>query len=122
MIRVTLDYPDKRLSQNARIHWAVRSKITKAARQEAHWTVKYEAERAGVSLDQLPRPVPIQVFVFPPDRRRRDLQNVIGALKASMDGVSDALGVDDAFFAIRWPEQFSAPVKNGAVIITIGEG
>jgi crossover junction endodeoxyribonuclease RusA len=123
MIRVTLPYPDKRLSQNARVHWATRATLTHKARFGADMLTR---NALGIAcLAQVIRAdglVPIAVEIAPPDKRRRDLQNTIGALKAAIDGVSDALGVDDCLFAIRWPETFSAPVKGGQVILTIGEG
>ena len=54
-----------------------------------------------------------------PDRRRRDLDNLLAALKADFDGVSQALGVDDQLFeplTLRRGE----PVKGGMVVLEVG--
>jgi crossover junction endodeoxyribonuclease RusA len=37
------------------------------------------------------------VFV-PPDKRHRDADNMLAAMKAGLDGLADVLGVDDS----RW--------------------
>lgn len=110
--RLTLDWPAKELSQNARVHWAVRAKATKEARNSAGWAVrrcfkaKPKWQRAIVSLE-----------FHPPDERRRDMQNCIGASKALVDGIADALGIDDSLFDVRF--SMGEPVKGGAVIVTV---
>lgn len=55
----------------------------------------------------------------PPDRRRRDDDNMLAAFKAGRDGVADALGVDDNKFATSF--EVCDPVSDGAVIVTIRE-
>lgn len=42
--------------------------------------------------------IPINVFFYPPDNRRRDADNLVSSLKAVFDGIADALGVNDARF------------------------
>jgi hypothetical protein len=61
----------------------------------------------------------LTVTIHPPDKRRRDFSNTIAALKAHIDGISDALAVDDSKFRISWPDSFAEPVKGGKIIITI---
>lgn len=55
----------------------------------------------------------------PPDRRRRDDDNMLAAFKVGRDGVADALGVDDNKFATSF--EVCDPVADGAVIVTIWE-
>ena len=55
-------------------------------------------------------PLCVAVQVYPPDRRRRDLDNL---LKASLDGLCAGLGVDDSTIAelhvYRWPPDKHQP-------------
>ena len=112
MITVTLPWPDKTLNPNSREHWTTHARAVKAARHEAGWSVrrcftqKPAWDRASVSLT-----------FCPPDARRRDLQNCIGAAKALVDGIADAVGVDDSKFDMNY--QFGEPTKGGAVIVTV---
>ena len=113
MIAVTVSWPARPLWQNARVHWTKRAAATRAARWEA------KAATMVQTRDYVEAPVRIIVRVYPPSRRRMDMANVIGALKASIDGIADALGIDDSQFLIRWPEAFKAPVKGGKVTFEI---
>lgn len=56
---------------------------------------------------------------YPPDRRS-DRVNLPNRLKPYWDGIADALKVNDSRFLPAY--QFGEPVKNGKVVITIGEG
>lgn len=111
-VELTLPWPDKVLNPNSREHWATRARSVKAARHDAGWSVrrqfhaKPDWQRAAVGLT-----------FCPPDERRRDLQNCIGAAKALVDGIADALGIDDSRFDLNY--QFGATVKGGAVHVTI---
>jgi crossover junction endodeoxyribonuclease RusA len=113
-ISLTLPYPDRDLNPNSRIHWATKARVTKAARHEAGWAVrrllkaKPDWQRASVSLT-----------FCPPDERRRDLQNCIGSAKALIDGIADALGIDDSRFDVRYA--FGPVTKGGAVVVTIAQ-
>jgi crossover junction endodeoxyribonuclease RusA len=55
----------------------------------------------------------------PPDRRKRDVQNLPHMLKAAIDGIADAMGCDDHGFRCVFPSQFSEPVPSGAVLVHI---
>lgn len=112
--RVTLGWPDKDLNPNSRVHWTTKAKATKAARNEAGWAVRRQFHtkpgwtRAAVALE-----------FCPPDERRRDLQNAIGAAKALVDGIADALGIDDSKFECSYA--FGPVVKGGCVNVTISQ-
>jgi len=53
----------------------------------------------------------------PPDKRARDLDNVLAAMKAGNDGLVDAMGIDDS----RWglSVQWGEVVKGGEVRVTV---
>ncbi|MFA6125498.1 hypothetical protein [Sphingomonas sp.] len=91
-----LPWPDRRLSPNARIHWARRSKLVKMARIETAW---YVTVAAGWNKIALPDGrLHLWLDYYPPDRRQRDTDNCLSASKAQIDGIADALGIDDHRF------------------------
>lgn len=114
-ITITLPWPDRALWQNARVHWAVRSSASRSHRQRAC----FEAVWAGAKHLEITGRPRLAWTLQPPDKRRRDLPNVIAALKPAIDGIQDALGIDDQHFLHEWPARFADPVKGGAVVVTI---
>ena len=93
---VTLPWPKPILSPNARGHWR------EVAREKARFR---ESSRLATLLALNRRRVPatdIQVSLFfaPPNRRAYDQDNLLARMKAGLDGVADALGVDDSRFRI----------------------
>lgn len=91
MMRITLPWPSPKLSPNARVHWAELSRAKKSYREWCHWHAvqqgmhKIDADRLSVSLT-----------FYPPDRRARDIDNMLASIKAGLDGLVDVLGVDDS--------------------------
>jgi crossover junction endodeoxyribonuclease RusA len=116
MIALSLSWPAKPLWQNRRYHWRKVAVSTRMARSEARYTT------IAARPPKLTAPVRMIVKLYPPDHGRRDLANVIGALKPHIDGIADAIGIDDSQFLIRWPEALEAPVKNGKVVFEIETG
>lgn len=109
---VTLPWPSKHLSRNARVHWAVRFRATKAARTLAFWE--------GRVAKLPPTPDAVMTFTFhPPDNRRRDAHNMPDMMKAYIDGLADAMGVDDLNFQCRFPSKFAEVRKGGQVVVEI---
>lgn len=107
-----LSWPPAALRSNARPHWAQRHRATAAYRREA-WA---ECKRWGA------KGAVLEFTFHPPDSRRRDAQNMPGAVKAAIDGIADAMGRDDAGFRCMFPAAFAAPVKGGAVVVRIRPG
>ncbi|MGB9619088.1 MAG: RusA family crossover junction endodeoxyribonuclease, partial [Armatimonadota bacterium] len=62
-------------------------------------------------------PVEVKMIVKPPDKRRRDLDNVI---KAVLDGIESAGVIADDWQVRRLELEFGDCVDGGAVLITIG--
>lgn len=114
MTLVTLPWPRGTQHPNARPHWAVKAKHTAKARSEAFLLCR----AAGVSKTAA-ETVRVRIELFPPDRRRRDLPDAISAMKAQIDGIADALGVDDSRFVWDLPEAFSEPRRGGAIVVEI---
>jgi crossover junction endodeoxyribonuclease RusA len=113
MTRIALPWPDKRLSPNARTHFMHRSRVAKIAKMDAA-TLAYAAGKPA-----LPDAGHVALLwtLCPPDKRPRDMDNVIASLKHAQDGVALAWGVNDARFqpTYRWGD----PVRGGAVIVEV---
>jgi crossover junction endodeoxyribonuclease RusA len=111
---VTLSWPHKDLSPNARVHWARKAQLVKLERADAGWRTVCAL---GTSVKPKWPSATVSMTFCPPDKRRRDKDNLIASMKAANDGISDALGVDDSRFVSTY--QMGSPVKGGAVIVTI---
>lgn len=98
MVKVFLPWMDKDLFRNRERtqHWGVRQKASKAAREQGYLIT------LAAMQDHKPfkpeKEIPVVIFFYPPDRRRRDLDGMLSALKPNLDGVSDALKIDDQYF------------------------
>jgi len=109
-ITFELEYPNAKLSPNARTHHMQKAHITKQARSYAELI----ARSAGAgSLDKTG--LQIRVTFYPATNRRRDEDNVIGAFKSYRDGIADALGVDDA--DIEFDYTLRKETRKGGVTI-----
>lgn len=112
MTRIALPWPPSTLwpNRSRRLHWAQRSTSARAAREEARALVKASGLRPGATLC---------LTFCAPTRRRYDLDNALAASKAAIDGIADALGVDDSEWAITITR--GEPVKGGAVIVEFAQ-
>ena len=95
-----MSWPPKELSPNARVHWAKKSKAAKAYRAEAF----YKTKQALDEWHAFAGAYKFNVKFYPPDKRRRDDDNLIAQLKPARDGIADALGIDDSQFTIGQPK------------------
>ncbi len=115
---IVLPWPDKRLSPNARTHWAVLAKVKKQARADAHTlTTVALSLKVKKAIAAGEGRIPIVVRFCPPDARHRDDDNAIASFKAARDGIADALGIDDRRFLPTY--QFMEPEKPGRVEVVI---
>lgn len=91
---VFLPWPPKELSPNATLHWAKKMKFKKSYRMLA-WGLSLEAKLEAPQGDDK---FGVEITFYPPDRRHRDADNMVAAIKAGLDGVADALNVNDRRF------------------------
>lgn len=113
MAVIEFPWPNKGLSPNARLHWAAKSKLTKKSKADAyHLTVA--AGLAGLGLDG---PINIRIDFHPPDRRGRDVDNMLSSCKSTLDGMAEAMGVNDRQFQITL--RVCDPCKGGKVAIHV---
>ena len=118
-MRIELPWPDSSLAPNRKNgrHWgAVHSaKVKRLA--DARYLALAAMRQQGYAPP--PGTLPLVVTFHAPDKRRRDLDNLLAALKADFDGVAQALGVDDQLFeplTLRRGE----PVNGGRVVLEVG--
>ncbi|WP_249343617.1 endonuclease [Delftia sp. PE138] len=96
MLEITLPWPPKELSPNARIHWAQLAKAKKAYRAACAWTAREQGARA-LQDDKLH----LSLTFYPPSRRAFDLDNALARMKSGLDGLADVLGVDDKNWSLN---------------------
>ncbi|MCF6780900.1 endodeoxyribonuclease RusA [Stutzerimonas stutzeri] len=112
MTEVLLPWPPKELSPNSRKHWRAKAPIAKKYRADCHLLCK----AAGMVMPEGRALLAIEFL--PPDRRKRDDDNMLSAFKAGRDGLADALGVDDSVFVSQ--VRLSKTVHpGGAVRVTL---
>ena len=118
MIVVHLPFPDSRLNPNRYKgkHWAATVDLRKSAREAA--TLLTRQASRGVTFP-MGHEVSLKIVFVQPDRRQRDRDNLLSAAKASIDGVADALGINDVQFNPVTVCREYGP-KPGSVRIEIG--
>lgn len=89
---ITLPLPDRRIRPNGRAHHMVKHRLTKRARGRARL--------ATLALTLARRQAPpsylgYSIAAYFPTARLWDEDNTLAACKAYLDGIADALGVDD---------------------------
>ncbi len=63
--------------------------------------------------------IPLSLVYLTPDKRKRDLDNMLAASKALLDGMAQALGVDDSRFKPILVDWVQGP-KGGALMAAVG--
>ena len=111
---IYLPFPPRGLSPNARLGWRTVAKIKKIYRLECF----IEAKKQRLMKLSTSERLNVALIFYPPDKRRRDWDNMLAAIKSGLDGLSDAIGVDDR----HWDLSFtvSNETKN-AVSVEIKE-
>ena len=112
---VDLPWYPRELSPNAREHWTVSARKKKEYKI-ACWALTKEA----ISNPQLPDgKINLTIEFFPPSRRHYDLDNCLASIKAGLDGVALALGVNDKRFNLTLAMRDEV---RGLIRLTINEG
>lgn len=109
-----LPWPDRALHPNGRVHWSRRAKQAKWAKSHGFVT----AHNAGWRGYLPEGPIHVWIDGYPPDKRRRDADGLLSSLKASLDGIADAMGVDDRRF-VPHPRIWDEVRKGGEVRVRI---
>lgn len=112
MTTITLPWPPSALSPNARGHWSIKARHAKSYRRDSRILCMAQGLRQMTA-----EALSLRVTFNPPDRRGRDLDNMLASIKSGLDGIADATGVDDSRWTISLTK--GEPVKGGAVVIEV---
>ena len=93
---IELPWPPAELAPNRRNgkHWSATNAVK----------VRYLADCRHLALQAMGRWVPpggtlaLVITFVQPDKRRRDLDGMLSSIKSGLDGLAQALGVDDQYF------------------------
>lgn len=124
-LRIVLPWPDKRLNPNGRAHRMAKYRVAKAYRETCRLHAKNVINQEGWNLKALREHVAagghLHLFLdfHPPNRARRDDDNLVSAFKSGRDGLADALGIDDEHFRAHPVLRREHPVKRGGVSVVI---
>lgn len=119
MIRIELPWPSKSLSPNARVHWAEMARAKRKARHAAWGFTKAVMSAAGIKAGAMRTPLSVRLTFHPEIDRARDLDNMQARMKAGLDGIASALGIDDVHF--RPASEMGRKMKPARVVIEISE-
>ena len=117
---IILPWPDKSLSPNARVHWSVKAAHVKSARAWGHQA----ALAAGYSKETFAEyagRIHVWIDYYAKTRNYPDTDNCLSASKAYLDGIADALGINDKRF-VPHPFVKDETVKGGMVKIRLTRG
>ena len=95
IVDIQLPWPPPQLSPNARLHWAIVYRA-KAKYRDKCWAIAREQNVPELEVDTKYK---LELRFVPPDRRGYDRDNLVARMKAGLDGLADALMIDDKQFA-----------------------
>ena len=112
-MRITLPWPSKVLSPNARVHWRTKANAAATFRELAYYTASMAPADQRMHLREA-KALKLTLTFLPPDKRRRDLDNLGASLKAALDGICHACKIDDSL--IRETTHAWGPVIDGGAV------
>lgn len=115
-LAVRLPWPPKELSPNARLHWAKLARAKAAYRQTCGWEVKRHAAAFGAGPHEQ---LVLTLEFFAPNKRSRDQDNLLASMKAGLDGMADALGINDSRWTVVLAPLAYDDRKAGYVVATL---
>lgn len=120
MMRVVLPWPPQKLSPNVHVrNLAAKWGAARRYRDACSLAVAEQVQAGGrIGMPPPGAPVLAHLMACPPDRRERDLDNILAACKHGLDGVAIALLRDDTDFR-PWVVDWGAVTPGGAVVVTL---
>ena len=96
VLRVELDFPPAELFPNRAkgIHWGKLYKLRSDYRETCTWLAKHQLKGWKHQGGNIQLTITFEM----PDKRKRDADNCLAAAKGALDGLADALFVNDQFF------------------------
>ena len=121
MLTVELPFPPADLFPNRKNgkHWSSTSAIKEKAWGDAYTLTHQAVNKYRGEWYPLTGDVPLTITFCQPDKRHRDADNMLAAMKSQIDGMATALTVNDKVF---WPITLKRGEvrKGGAVLVEIG--
>jgi crossover junction endodeoxyribonuclease RusA len=114
-MKVVLPFPHTDLSPNSHKHWRIKARAVKDARNTARILTLSAMATIHASMPDFP--LELAIVFHPPDKRKRDRDNLIASMKAYQDGIADAMQVDDNTFKVSYEMGTIEP--KGKVDVTI---
>lgn len=114
---IRLPFPPASLFPNQKHgkHWSSTNEVKAMAREGA-----VEATKQAMSgFKDDGKAIPMSIVFVAPDKRNRDLDNCLAAAKPQIDGIADALGVNDKRFRPILLNYIEGD-KPGAMLVAIG--
>jgi crossover junction endodeoxyribonuclease RusA len=95
-MKIDLPWPPQETHPNCRKHWAVKMRAVRNYRRNCHVAtmVQLQSKSHAVPAGDLQ----LTLTFHPKTNRKRDIDNLIAQMKAGLDGVADALKIDDSRF------------------------
>jgi crossover junction endodeoxyribonuclease RusA len=92
-----LPYPPSDLMPNRKNgkHWGATKDVKEQAIKDAYYITLEALKTRNLDLSDT---YPLTMTFIQSDKRKRDLDNLLAASKASLDGVAKALKIDDKLF------------------------
>jgi crossover junction endodeoxyribonuclease RusA len=117
-LRIELGWPAKQLSPNSSVHHMTLHRFKKAAKTEAGWATKL-AIQSNRDWEPSAEKVKVHLLAHPPEAwRTGDADNLVARIKAHLDGIARALGVNDRIFdapTVTWADR----TPNGKLIVEL---
>lgn len=112
-MNLVIKWPPAELNPNSRTHWSTKGRIAAAYRQYCYDVAKQQpAMEIAPGLD-----IVVRTTFSPPDRRNRDVDNMLASFKSGLDGIAEALGVNDSRFRIHIEKDL--PIKHGMIQVEV---
>jgi crossover junction endodeoxyribonuclease RusA len=117
-VRIELDFPPAELFPNRAkgTHWGKLYKLRSDYRENSTWLAKHQIKNWKHQGGNIKLTITFEM----PDKRKRDADNCLAAAKGALDGLADALFVNDQLFQpiLIYRQE---GVKPGKLIVDIEE-
>lgn len=118
-LTITLPWPDTSLMPNKKNgrHWGGTQVAKVRARQDGYFGAK---KALGSSVFPATDRVAVKITFVSPDRRHRDIDNLLACIKPQLDGIAQALRVDDKLFRPITLDDALDTKKVGFLVVEVG--
>lgn len=112
---VELPYPPNVLSPNNRSHWAKRLKVKQKYKSDCHLLTK---AAGAYQFDGIGK-IPTEIVFYRSSLRHADVDNALASCKSGLDGMCEALGINDKRLSPITTWISDETYKGGKVVVTL---